>query len=122
MKLKKLVEECIEALNEEAGSDYYYWYDNEPFGVTISTNDGYIELFYDDGDIEVQVFHDYEYDEKHPRYGITSTNLEKFLTDALLDCVDWDAIKEKWRENEMDEFQRNGFDSEADFWRWKEGR
>lgn len=121
MKLEKLVSQCIEALNEEAGRDYSYWYDEDPFGVCISTENGSIDLFYKNGTVEVQVIHDYEDNVNHPRYGVTSTNLEKFLTDALLDCVDWDVIKEKWRDDDMDEFQRNGFDSEADFWRWKEG-
>jgi len=122
MKLEKLIEECIETLQEEAGKDYAYYEDDEPFGVCVSTNDGYIELFYNKGKVEVTVVHDYESDTGHPRYGINSTNLEAFLAKALLDCVDWTDIEEKWRDDNMDEFQRNGFDSEADFWRWKEGR
>lgn len=121
MKLEKLIEECADALQEEAGKDYAYYEDDEPFNVTVSTNDGYIELFYGKNDVEVVVFHDYE-TVGHPRFGVRSVNLEKFLTDALRNCVDWTDIEEKWRDDNMDEFQRNGFDSEADFWRWKEGR
>lgn len=122
MKLEKLIEECIDALQEEAGKDYAYYEDDEPFGVCVSTNDGYIDLFYNKGKVEVTVVHDYESDVSHPRYGINSTNLEAFLAKELLDSVDWTDIEEKWREDSMDEYQLHGFDSEADFWRWKEGR
>lgn len=121
MKLEKLVNECIETLQEEAGTDYSYWYDDEPFGACVSTECGSIDLFYKNGDVEVQVIHDYEGDVNHPRHGVNSTNLEAFLTDALFDCVDWTEIKQKWAEDNMDEYQLHGFNSEADFWRWKEG-
>lgn len=121
MKLEKLINECADALQDEAGKDYSYYDDDEPFGANVSTNDGYIDLWYDKGDVTAVIVHDYESDVNHPRYGVCSTNLEKFIADALTDCVDWDAIKDEWHEYSMDEYQRNGFDSEADFWRWKEG-
>ena len=121
MELKKLIKVCADALNEEAGTDYTY-IEDKSFGATVNTDNGYIDLWYTKGDVEVVVYHDYECDPNHPRYGINSTNLEKFLTDALHECVDWTDIEEKWRDDNMDEFQRNGFDSESDFWRWKEGR
>lgn len=122
MELKKLVEECIEALQEEAGKDFSYFEDDTPFGVTVNTHDGYIELWYDKGDVEAIVYHDYEDDLSHPRYGIDSTNLQDFLAKKLEGCVDWSVIEDEWRENSMDVYQRNGFNSEADFWHWKEGR
>lgn len=121
MKLKKLIKKCADALNEEAGRDYTY-IEDQSFGATVNTDNGYIDLWYTKGDVEVVVCHDYEGDINHPRYGISSTNLEKYLTNALYNCVDWVVIEDEWRENSMDEYQRHGFDSEADFWRWKEGR
>ena len=121
MELKKLIDECIEALQEEAGSDYSYYEDDTPFGATVNTDDGYIDLWYTDGDVEATVYHDYEGDTNHPRYGVSSVNLEKFISDALHDCVDWSVIEEEWKEWSMDEYQWHGFNSEADFWRWKEG-
>ena len=119
MELKKFVRECAEALQEEAGRDYAYMEDDEPFGAVVSTNDGYVDLHYNKGEVEVEIIHD---DEMRPRHGVEDTNLEKFLEDALADCVDWQVVEEEWKENSMDEWQWNGFDSEADFWRWKEGR
>lgn len=114
MELTKLVNECIEALQEEAGTDYAYYSDDEPFGAKVRTESGLIDMYYDKGNVEVQVYHD-NYSE------VVHTNLEGYLSDALADCVDWTPIKEEWRENRMDEYQRNGFNSAADFWRWKEG-
>ena len=122
MKLSKLIEECADALQEEAGKELEYYEDDKPFCVTVNTNDGYIELFYKKGDVEVEVFHDYEDDVDNPKRGERSKNLEAFLAKALHDCVDWDAVEESWREASMDVWQQHGFDSEADFWRWKEGR
>lgn len=94
MKLKKLVEECMDALNEEAGTDYSYFWDDQPFETKVFCNDGYIELFYKQGDVEAEVFHNYEDDLDHPRRGVISTNLQNFLSDALRNCVDWNVIKE----------------------------
>lgn len=122
MKLKKFINDCAEALQEEAGRDFSYQEDNVPFGATVTTDDGWVDLWYEKGKVTAVVCHDYDGDVNHPRYGVCSTNLEKFIEDALTDCVDWNAIKEEWRDYYMDEYQRNGFDGEADFWRWKEGR
>lgn len=120
MKLEKLIKKCADALQEEAGRDYTYMEDRS-FGATVNTKDGHIDLGYTKGDVEVVVYHDYEGDPNHPRYGIFSENLEKFLSEALSHCVDWNVVEEDWRDNCADEYQRNGFASEADFWRWKEG-
>ena len=46
-------------------------------------------------------------------------NLEAYLNDELSNSLDWQAVEEVWRDSEMDEWQRNGFSSAADYWRWK---
>jgi len=109
-----LVNECIEALQEKAGTDYAYFYDDEPFGTNVHTESGYIELYYTKGKVEVEVYHDNDSE-------VICTNLEEYLSTSLRNCVDWGAVKEMWAEYNMDEYQRNGFASAADFWRWKEG-
>ena len=122
MKLERLIDECAEALQEEACNDWGTR-DSGFFGVCVDTKDGYLDIGYKKDEkghweAEVIVYHDNE-SQRNPRY---STNIEQYLSDMLYDCVDWDAVEDEWRENDMDEYQRNGFDSEADFWRWKEGK
>lgn len=48
-------------------------------------------------------------------------NLESYLSEQLSYSLDWQAVEDAWREDSMDIYQRNGFASEADFWRWKNG-
>lgn len=129
MKLEKLVNECIDALQEEASKEWNpQWDRNDTVGATINTNDGYIDLhYYWDKktrywECEVIVYHDYEDNEDNPKYGIESTNLQKFLETELSNCVDWAACEEDYRYATMDEWEEHGFRDAADFWHWKEGR
>ena len=114
MELKKLVEDCTEAINDavQCGEP-----DADNYGAQVKTKDGTIDLFYykrkGKWTMEAIVYHD------HDQMRETS-NLEAFLV-ARVD-VDWAAAEEAWREADMDVYQWNGFASEADFWRWKEGR
>lgn len=124
MELKKLVDECIEALQESAYGEYMP--DDYPknFGATVNTNDGYIDLWMTrckNGDYaaEVNVCHDDESkntDERHAK------NLEEFLAKELDDCIDWDALEERYQDDTEDEWQAHGFRDAADYWGWKEGR
>jgi hypothetical protein len=65
-------------------------------------------------DLEIFIYHD-NIDIEHD-----DANLETYLASNVE--VDWDAVEESWMEDSMDVYQRNGFSSESDFWRWKEGR
>lgn len=121
MRLEKLIDECVEALQEEACNDSGSL-DSGFFCVCVNTNDGYIDIGYaknkkGDWEAEVNIIHDnYSLGKQH-----SSPNVEKYIEDMLYDCVDWDAAEEKWLEDDMDEYQRNGFRDAKDFWNWKEG-
>ena len=124
MKLQKLIGQCTDALNESAYESYEP--DNEPksFGATINTNDGYIDLWmtrekYGHYSCEALISHDDEAKNVPERY---LKNFETFLSEQLADCIDWDALEEKFQYDTMDEWQAHGFRDEADFWHWKEGR
>lgn len=124
MKLKKLVDKCIDALNESAYEEYTP--DDYPknFGATINTNDGYIDLWmvrhkYDHYTCEACVYHDDESKNTEERQ---LKNLEEFLAKELDDCVDWDDLHERFIYDNEDEWEAHGFRDEADFWHWKEGR
>lgn len=119
MKLTKLIERCKAALQESFQCDFEVNdYDGRlSVSLTIDTNDGSIDILYIrkgyKEDVEVIVNHN---DSDHD-----SPNLEGFLEKELFGCVDWNAVEEYWRDWNLDEYQRNGFASEADFWKWKEG-
>lgn len=118
MKLEKLIEECVEALQQEANNEWYPDFDHsDTIGVTVNTNDGYIDLhyYYDKGwKCEAIVCHDDDYKRCSPC-------LEAFLENELEDCVAWNIAEDEYREYDMDEWQRHGFRDEKDFWHWKEG-
>ena len=123
MKLKSLIDECIDALNDAA---YEKWEGEPfPFGATINTNDGYIDLYYSyEGTkkgwhCDAVINHDDLYKNMN---GKSLDNFESFLSNHLSNSINWDFIEEKVKENSLDEWQSHGFDSEADFWHWKEGR
>lgn len=129
MELKKLIGECIDALQEKANEAWDpSWDNNGTVSATVNTDDGYIDLFYAWSkktrfwECEAVVYHDYEEDEDNPKYGHESVNLEKFLERELSNCVDWDVCSEEYRDAMMDEWESHGFRDEGDFWRWKEGR
>lgn len=114
MELKELIEKCTEAINDAVQCSEP---NAENYGAKVDTGDGTIDLFYFEHDgewtMEATIYHDKDYmRETH--------NLETFIEERVE--VDWDAAEEAWRDYDMDEYQRNGFASEADFWRWKEGR
>ena len=123
MKLQKLINQCVDALNEAAYEDYTPKDIPKQFGTSINTDDGYIDLTmyrekFGHYSCEAVVSHDDEsknVPERYPR------NLETFLSEQLKDCVDWDALEERFRDDNMDEWQSHGFRDEADFWHWKEG-
>ena len=119
MKLTELIDECIDALQEEANREWYPDFDrHDTIGVTVDTNDGYIDLhyYYDKGwKCEALVEHDKD-------NGNACTNLEKFISEELEGCVDWNVSEEEYRDYDMDEWQRHGFRDANDFWNWKEGR
>lgn len=117
MKLEKLIEQCNDMLqkaaNEREDLETY-----EVFAI-VDTEDGYIDLeaVKDSrgGKVIAIVGHD---DNGHD-----SPLLEKYIEANV--SVDWDVadetVSEAIRDFYMDEYQRNGFASAADFWRWKEG-
>lgn len=114
MELRKLIEDLNVALYDAMCEGCR---DDESFTGSIETPSSQIDVFLRKKGwewlVEVTVYHDHDYMRETP-------NLEKFLEDNIE--VDWAAVEESWREDSMDEYQRNGFASEADFWRWKEGR
>ena len=116
MKLKKLIDECYDALTEDIKEAVRC--DIERANATVNTDDGYIDLYCDrKGDIGALVFHDDEEREHN------SDNLEKHLIDNLKGMVDWDSIEEEVMEDESydNEWNDHGFRDAADFWHWKEG-
>lgn len=122
MKLERLIDECIEALQEEANNEWYPDFDhNDTIGATVNTDDGYVDLhyYYDKKAhtwmCEALVEHDKD-------NGMACTNLEQYLSEELEDCVDWNVAEEEYRDYAMDEWQAHGFRDAADFWHWKEGR
>ena len=129
MELKRLVNECVDALQESANEAWNpSWDKHDTVGATINTDDGCIDLsyYYDKKtrfwECEVTVYHDYEDNEDNPKHGLSSENLQNFLAEELSNCVDWDVCEEEYREATMDEWESHGFRDEADFWRWKMGR
>lgn len=114
MRLKKLINELAKTLQNEAGADYFEGCEDYGVEATFNTENGWIDMYYRRGGyVEVIVYHDY-----NDHY---SSLLESYLSENLKDCIDWDTIREEWEESNMDEYQRNGFADEADFWHWKEG-
>lgn len=115
MELRKLIEELSTALYDAMceGNE-----DEESYSAMVDTPNGYIDVWYGikkgDWELEIYIYHDDE-DNDHE-----TPNLEAYLADKI--DVDWDSVREYWRDYNMDEYQRNGFASEADFWHWKEGR
>lgn len=114
MRLQKLINECAKALQENANDGYMPGSEDDSVLASVSTEDADIDLCYKKGEVEVTIYHCGEKDHD-------SRNLQNYLAENLEDCIDWDAIREEWNEGYMDEYQRHGFSSEADFWRWKEG-
>ena len=118
MKLKKLIDECNDMLQRAANEREDL--DTTEVFATIDTDAGYIDLTAEKnskgGRVIAVVFHDNDDDRHSPR-------LEEFLEANV--SVDWDvadeAVTESIRDFYADEYQRNGFASAADFWRWKEG-
>ena len=114
MELKKLVEDLNTALYEAMCEGCR---EDDSFTGKVETQSSQIDVYYyRDGmywQVEVTVYHDHDYMRETP-------NLEKFLEDRVE--ADWAAVEESWRDSDMDVYQRNGFASESDFWRWKEGR
>lgn len=114
-KLEKLINQCKDALIDEATSHYY--------------NDGSWEAFYASipAPCGAMVTMEYKSDEscdvivEHNDINHNSELLEQYLSDELDHCIDWDEVETLCRENSMDEWQLHGFIDEADFWRWKEG-
>lgn len=125
MELKKIIEQCKDALQETARTDDYHC-ERDFICTNVDTNDGWFDIGYFKRKgtwvAEVTVYHDYENEDNPKGYGRECPNLEKYLSEQLKDCIDWDNVEEYWREQDMDEWQWNGFRDEADFWRWKEGR
>ena len=116
MELKQLVEDLSQALYDEMCQGCE---DDESFSASVITPSGQIEAYYfiSNGnywELEIYVYHD-NTDTDH-----NDTNLEEYLANNI--DIDWESVKECWRNYNMDEYQRNGFASEADFWHWKEGR
>ena len=113
MELKQLIEDLNQALYEEMIED-----EKESYTAKVGTPHGSVEAWYHctngTWELEVYVYHD-DTDNDHE-----TPNLETYLAQEME--VDWAAVEEYWRDADMDEYQRNGFASEADFWRWKEGR
>ena len=112
MELRELVETCIWTLQDEANTGANDIH--EALSASVNTKDGTIDLYYVGGKCEVTVCHD-------RGYGIESPLLTIFLSKALENCVDWDEARQYRSWSDEDVYQRNGFASEADFWRWKEG-
>lgn len=113
MELKQLIEDLEQALFEDMCEGCN---DDTSFSATVPTEDGEIEVYIcesDGWDPEVTVYHAGDNLRENP-------NLEKFLEERVE--VDWDAVEEYWRDNDLDEWEAHGFRDEADFWRWKEGR
>lgn len=112
MKLKRLIEQCCDALQEAVNDGEW---DADSYSAQTETRSGIIDLFTyrrsGHWEYEATIMHDNDHD---------LSNLESYLGNTI--GVDWEAAEEYWREWSMDEYQRNGFASEADFWRWKEGR
>lgn len=117
MRLQKLIDECNDMLQRAANEREDL--DTTEVFATIDTDDGYIDLTAEKnsrgGKVIAEVIHD-DNDHRSPR-------LEEFIEANV--SVDWDvadeAVTESIRDFYADEYQRNGFASEADFWRWKEG-
>lgn len=114
MELKKLVDDLNKALYDAMCEGSF---GDDSFTGSLETPSSQIDVFYYrkgwEWLVEVTVYHDHDYMRETP-------NLEKFLEDRIE--ADWDAVEDYWRECSMDVYQQNGFASEADFWRWKEGR
>lgn len=120
MKLQKLISQCTDALQEAAYEDYAPDCQPHHFGATVDTDDGYLDLWMTrrkDGhySCEVVICHDID-------HGRDSENLTEYLSEALDDCIDWDALGERYQDDTEDEWQAHGFRDAADYWRWKEGR
>ena len=115
MELKKLIDDCIDALQEQANEAM----EKTALSAGVTTNDGQVDLYYTKSkgkwEAEVVIYHDRDDDADSP-------NLCEFLSNALTDCVDWCAAEEEWEESSLDEWQEHGFRDAADFWHWKEGR
>lgn len=117
MKLKELIDECNDMLQNAANEREDL--DTTVVYAIVNTNDGYIDLTAEQnsrgGKVIAVVMHD-DNEHKCPR-------LEAFIEANV--SVDWDVanetVEEAIRDFYADEYQRNGFESEADFWRWKEG-
>lgn len=123
MKLQRLLDECIEALTESAYEEYTPDDILSHFGATVNTNDGYIDLWMTRQrgghyTCEVTISHDDLWKNTAERY---SRNFEDYLSKELDDCVDWDALQERFEYDNETEWEAHGFRDEADFWKWKEG-
>lgn len=116
MILKKLINDLAEKIFDEAcewNRDYTYLTIRHDLPSGGSLDVTYYMEGTDRDKCEVTV-----YGEGIARY---YDNLEAYLSEQLSYSLDWQAVEEAWRDDSMDEYQRNGFASEADFWRWKEG-
>ena len=115
MELKKLIDDLSQELFNEMCQGCEY---DDYYSIALNTeSNGYINVWYGllGGlwDIEVTV----EHGDDNNRH--ETPNLEEFLESRI--DIDWDAVKEYWRDNNLDEWQAHGFRDEADFWHWKEG-
>lgn len=125
MELKKLKEEILEAI--EKGIKEAIYQDDKYGSATVDTNDGYIDVSYwlNDGTVEVIIYHDNE-DNKHPCYNDHErpcNNLADSIEEYVTYNVDISAIEEELEEEAYydDIWHRNGFDSEADYNRYRYG-
>ena len=121
MNLQQLIDKLAEKLQKTANEEWNpEWDKNNTLSTHYPTDNGDISLFYywdkttHFWECEVEIYHD---ENEH-----ISSNLEKFLSDELSECVEWGVCEDEWRDAYQDEWQSHGFRDEGDFWRWKEGR
>jgi hypothetical protein len=121
MRLQNLIDECTKAIMAEAFETY------EPgeyvsIAAKVEKDDYLLDLYYyrdnkrNEWLSEVMVNHKFGEDMR------CSSNVERYMEEHLNGCVDWRVIEDQYKDWNMNEFERNGFADEADFWRWKEGR
>lgn len=108
--INEIVEQLEESMYEVVREDEY------PFEAEyiLETDDGTITVWMDKfDDVRASVWHDKD-GEEYDCPIIAEAVKEQLCT--------WSEIEDEVREDGMDEYQRNGFASAADFWHWKEGR
>lgn len=99
-------EAIVNALNYDPEADHAY-------GCVEFNDDCYVEVRIDEREsLELTIYHSSD-DNERPL-----PNVRQYIMDNI---VSWEEVYNDWADDDMDEWQANGFRDEADYWRYRLG-